>query len=101
METLDEPPEEEKEEEVIPKLQKEILKCPTCSETVEENWEVCPTCDTVLDLEMCVCGTKIKPHWKRCPECQRILTKPIKTKVDDMDIALEESDTKPIKLPKI
>jgi uncharacterized protein (UPF0212 family) len=93
--------EEKKEEKTIPKLQKEILKCPTCGETVEENWEVCPTCDTVLDLEMCVCGAKIKPHWKRCPECQRILTKPIKTKVDNLDAVLEESDTKPIKLPKM
>ena len=101
METLEESSEEKKEEKTIPKPQKEILKCPTCGETVEENWEVCPTCDTVLDLEMCVCGAKIKPHWKRCPECQRILTKPIKTKVDNLDAVLEESDTKPIKLPKM
>jgi hypothetical protein len=101
METMEEPIEEKKEEKLKTIPQKEILKCPTCGETVESNWEVCPTCDTVLDLEMCVCGQKIKSHWKRCPECQRILTKPIITKVDDVEAALEETDTKPVKLPKL
>jgi hypothetical protein len=100
METIEEPIEEKKEEKLIPVPQKEILKCPTCGETVESNWEVCPTCDTVLDLEMCECGQKIKPHWKRCPDCQRVLTKPVITKVDDVEAAYDESDTKPINLPK-
>jgi hypothetical protein len=100
METIEEPLEENKEEKLIPVPQKEILKCPTCGETVESNWEVCPTCDTVLDLEMCECGQKIKPHWKRCPDCQRVLTKPVITKVDDVEAAYDESDTKPINLPK-
>ena len=99
METLDEPPDEKNEEKTIPKPQKEILKCPTCSERVESDWEVCPTCDTVLDLEMCVCGQKIKPHWKRCPACQRILTKPIKAKLDDEKADDIGSDTRPLKLP--
>ncbi len=100
METIEEPIEEKKEEKIVPVPQKEILKCPTCSERVESDWEVCPTCDTVLDLEMCVCGQKIKPHWKRCPACQRILTKPIAAKEDDFETIDEESDTKPIKFPK-
>lgn len=96
METI----EEEKEEKIIPVPQKEILKCPTCGERVESDWEVCPTCDSVLDLEMCVCGQKIKPHWKRCPACQRILTRPITAREDDVESADEESDTKPIKFPQ-
>lgn len=100
METIEEPVEEINEKKLIPIPQKEILKCPTCGETVESDWEVCPTCDTVLDLEMCVCGQKIKPHWKRCPACQRILTRPIKTKTDDVEADDTESDTKPIILPK-
>jgi hypothetical protein len=98
METIEEPEEEEKEKKVIPVPKKEILKCPTCGERVESDWEVCPTCDTVLDLEMCVCGQKIKPHWIRCPACQRVLNKPIKKKEDDDKAAYEGSDTKPIKL---
>ncbi|MGD2088116.1 MAG: zinc ribbon domain-containing protein [Candidatus Aminicenantes bacterium] len=97
METIEEPLEEKKEKKLIPVPQKEILKCPNCGERVESDWEVCPTCDTVLDLEMCVCGQKIKPHWKRCPACQRILTRPVKAKVDDDEAADIGSDTKPFK----
>jgi hypothetical protein len=101
LETLEEQTgvEEKEEKKLIPVPHKEILKCPNCGERVEANWEVCPTCDTVLDLEMCVCGTKIKPHWKRCPECQRILNRPVTTKVDDVESVDVGSDTKPIKLP--
>ena len=100
METMEEPNEEEEEKKLIPVPPKEILKCPVCGETVEENWEVCPTCDTVLDLELCVCGQKIKTHWKRCPACQRILTRPVTTKADDVKAVDEGSDTRPMKLPQ-
>jgi len=100
MEIIEEPTEadEKEEKKLIPVPHEEILKCPTCGERVEENWEVCPSCDTVLDLEMCVCGAKIKPHWKRCPECQRILNRPVTAKGDEGETGYKESDTKPIKL---
>jgi len=100
LETLEEPGEGEEIEEkkLIPVPQKEILKCPNCGEKVDSNWEVCPTCDTVLDLEMCVCGQKIKPHWIRCPACQRVLNQPVKTKVDDVEAVDDGTDTRPFKL---
>jgi hypothetical protein len=49
------------------------FKCPVCGEEVKSGWEICPNCENVLSLNMCICGEKIKPHWKICPNCQRRL----------------------------
>lgn len=51
----------------------EMAKCPHCGEFVDPDWEVCPGCNNVQELRMCVCGQKIKSQWKRCPACQRTI----------------------------
>ncbi len=98
METIEEPEENQKQDKAIHK--KEVLKCPTCGEIVEDDWEVCPSCDNTLSLGMCVCGQKIKSHWKRCPACQRELKQPVKTQADTNEDTTVNGDTKPFKVPK-
>ena len=98
METIEEPEENQKQEKAIPK--KEVLKCPTCGEIVESDWEVCPSCDNTLILGMCVCGQKIKSHWKRCPVCQRELKQPEETQVNTNEDMAANEDTKPFTMPK-
>lgn len=99
METIEEPEEKQKKEEkIIPK--KEVIKCPTCGEIVEADWEVCPSCDNTLILGMCVCGQKIKSHWKRCPVCQRELKQPEETQVNTSGDTAGNEDTKPFNMPK-
>jgi hypothetical protein len=51
----------------------ETSKCSHCGESVQPNWEVCPSCKNVLILKMCECGEKLKPHWKLCPSCGKEL----------------------------
>ena len=56
--------------------EEEMGKCPTCGEIVEPDCEICPSCNNVLNLTLCVCGEKIKPQWKKCPACHRIIEQP-------------------------
>jgi RNA polymerase subunit RPABC4/transcription elongation factor Spt4 len=56
--------------------QDETSKCPTCGEIVGDDAEICPGCNNVLNLVLCVCGEKIKPQWKKCPACHRIIEQP-------------------------
>lgn len=55
------------------KREVKILKCDVCGENVEEGWDICPSCENSLVLNMCDCGVKIKPYWQVCPECGRKL----------------------------
>lgn len=50
-----------------------LRKCPNCGEEIKANWQICPSCETTLSLNVCQCGEPIKPHWKRCPRCHRVL----------------------------
>jgi tetratricopeptide (TPR) repeat protein len=69
--------EERKEQKIkIPMPETETFKCPKCGEIVSPDWEICPSCDEVLELNVCSCGQKIKPHWVRCPNCQKTLYQP-------------------------
>lgn len=82
---------------------KEALRCPTCGESVAPDWEVCPSCDNVLDLQLCVCGQKVKPQWKKCPACQRTLGTAVSSdsRADirrDTPIEPLDNDTRPFKL---
>jgi tetratricopeptide (TPR) repeat protein len=97
--TIEEPEKARKEEKVIP-TKIEVLKCPTCGEIVKPDWEVCPTCDNVLSLGLCVCGQKLKPHWRRCPACQRIVKPPTKAELKIEGELFFDDDTKPFRFPK-
>ena len=82
-----------------PARPKETLKCSTCGENIEPDWEICPSCENVLNLDVCVCGQKIKPHWKRCPACQRILGTPLMSKTEFSEDT-KDGDTKPFSFIK-
>lgn len=87
---------EQEEEKPIPETK--VTKCTKCGEIVSPDWEICPNCDEVLELQVCSCGQKLKTYWKRCPSCQRILDQPdresdtLKKMTGDVD-----EDTKPFK----
>ena len=74
----------------------EMTKCPHCGEFVDLDWEVCPGCHNVLELQMCVCGQKLKSHWKRCPACQRTIEHPGKSTPPKSPHTNE--DTRPFKI---
>ncbi len=63
----------EKKPEPVKETRKGFMRCVNCGEDVEREWEICPNCGQVLELNVCVCGQKIKPHWIKCPYCQRKL----------------------------
>jgi len=66
---------EMKEETRKPEFKKSIamIKCKVCGEIVQPDWEICPSCKSVLALNICPCGERIKSHWKICPSCGREL----------------------------
>jgi len=44
--------------------------CPNCGETIEDDWEFCPSCESLLKPLTCPhCNEPIKEKWKRCPSC--------------------------------
>ena len=51
---------------------KKILNsvCPNCGETIEDDWQFCPSCESSLKPLACPhCNEPIKEKWKRCPNC--------------------------------
>ena len=53
---------------MMPEQQK---ACPSCGETVEAGWRICPVCETSLTGLKCPgCGMPVKENWKRCPGCE-------------------------------
>ncbi len=93
--------EERKEQKIkIPMPETDTVKCPKCGEIVSPDWEICPSCDEVLELDVCSCGQKIKPHWVRCPNCQKTLFQPEQVSVSDSKKKKtgEDEDTKPFKM---
>ncbi|MDD2388978.1 MAG: SUMF1/EgtB/PvdO family nonheme iron enzyme [Desulfobacterales bacterium] len=47
------------------------LICPSCGESVEKGWSICPCCETSLIRQLICpeCKKTVKEHWKRCPVC--------------------------------
>ena len=50
--------------------------CPTCGETLDPAWKVCPGCNTLLsgepeiaDARCHSCGREVLPSWTMCPFC--------------------------------
>ncbi len=48
---------------------KRRLSCPSCRNTIEENFAVCPYCRTHLRLTCTRCGVLLKAKWLACPFC--------------------------------
>lgn len=46
------------------------LKCPSCSNAVEKDYNVCPICKETLKRKCANCGEMLEGHWNYCPYCE-------------------------------
>jgi len=47
------------------------IKCPTCKNTVQGEWNYCPECKEYLNEYFCsLCGAVVEPDWNLCPYCE-------------------------------
>jgi type IV pilus assembly protein PilB len=45
------------------------LRCPQCSNAIEDSFAVCPYCLHQLQIHCGECGAALKKEWKSCPYC--------------------------------
>jgi len=50
-------------------------RCPSCSQTVEENFAICPHCGTPLHCKCSSCGMNLQKEWQICPYCGTATTR--------------------------
>lgn len=68
-ETLDEAYQRSLEEEYLLQDLQELPLCPTCNHFVEDDWQLCPHCNTQLREDCGSCGRLIDLRWDVCPYC--------------------------------
>lgn len=68
-ETLDEAYQRSLEEEYLLQDLQEVPLCPTCNHFVEDDWQLCPHCNTQLREDCDQCGRLIDLRWSVCPYC--------------------------------
>ncbi len=44
-------------------------RCPRCSQLVQPEWVVCPSCTWRFETTCERCGLALEPSWKACPSC--------------------------------
>jgi len=45
------------------------LRCPQCSNAIEDNFSTCPFCLHQLQMQCASCSKPLKKEWKSCPYC--------------------------------
>lgn len=68
-ETLAEAYERSLEEEALLQDIEERLVCPGCKQTVQDNFQLCPSCHTRLKKVCPSCGELLRLRWNICPYC--------------------------------
>ncbi|HWV25416.1 MAG TPA: zinc ribbon domain-containing protein [Thermomicrobiales bacterium] len=68
-ETLDEAYQRSLEEEYLLQDLEEMPLCPTCNHFVEDEWQLCPHCNTQLREHCPSCDHLIDLRWDVCPYC--------------------------------
>jgi RNA polymerase subunit RPABC4/transcription elongation factor Spt4 len=68
-ETLAEIYERSLEEEALLQDLEERVVCPGCRRKIEEEWQVCPDCHTILKKTCLNCGQLLHLRWNICPYC--------------------------------
>ncbi len=68
-ETLDQAYQRSLEEEYLLNDLQELPLCPTCHHFVEDEWRICPHCNTQLREDCDNCGRLIDLNWDLCPYC--------------------------------
>jgi RNA polymerase subunit RPABC4/transcription elongation factor Spt4 len=68
-ETLDEAYQRSLEEEYLLQDLQELPLCPSCNHYIEDDWRLCPHCNTQLREDCDNCGRLIDLRWDICPYC--------------------------------
>jgi hypothetical protein len=68
-ETLSEAYERSLEEEALLQEIEEKPTCPGCGQRIQNNWQVCPNCQTRLKKPCISCGNTLELAWNICPYC--------------------------------
>ena len=68
-ETLAEIYERSLEEEALLQDLEHRVACPGCRRKIEEDWQVCPDCHTILKKTCLNCGQLLHLRWNICPYC--------------------------------
>jgi RNA polymerase subunit RPABC4/transcription elongation factor Spt4 len=68
-ETLAEVYERSLEEEALLQDLEQRAVCPGCRRRIEEAWQVCPNCHTILKKTCLNCGQLLHLRWSICPYC--------------------------------
>ena len=68
-ETLDEAYQRSLEEEYLLQDLQELPLCPSCNHFVDDEWRLCPHCNTQLREDCSNCGRLIDLKWEICPYC--------------------------------
>lgn len=68
-ETLDEAYQRSLEEEYLLQDLQELPLCPSCNHFVDDEWRLCPHCNTQLREDCSNCGRLIDLKWDVCPYC--------------------------------
>ena len=68
-ETLAEIYERSLEEEALLQDLEQRVACPGCRRKIEEDWQVCPDCHTILKKTCLNCGRLLHLRWNICPYC--------------------------------
>ena len=68
-ETLAEIYERSLEEEALLQDLEQRAVCPGCRRRIEEAWQVCPDCHTILKKTCLNCGQLLHLRWNICPYC--------------------------------
>jgi RNA polymerase subunit RPABC4/transcription elongation factor Spt4 len=58
------------EETLLQEIENRHL-CPTCSQRIEDDYMICPTCFTKLRNQCHFCSHLLAPEWSLCPYCGR------------------------------
>jgi len=57
------------EEEALLESIEHKNRCSNCGNTVNQDWQFCPYCETQLKTNCTGCGFLLKPAWSICPIC--------------------------------
>ncbi|HEV2128289.1 MAG TPA: zinc ribbon domain-containing protein [Thermomicrobiales bacterium] len=68
-ETLDEAYQRSLEEEYLLQDLQELPLCPTCHHYVEDDYQICPHCNSQLKEACHSCGRLVDLQWSVCPYC--------------------------------
>ena len=96
--TLEEEYQQTLEEEALLQSIEDQSVCPGCERHTQEDWLVCPTCQTKLRKRCHSCGRLMELPWNICPYCGTPAPGMRKegTTMDDVVRSLPEETMKPL-----